>query len=109
MSEHDHTGGATRGRLGIAIGIVSVVLVVEVFGALLSGSVALFADAGHMLSDLTGLVVALVATVLAARPATDTQTFGHRRNEVFAAFLNAAILIGVVVYVAVGPVRSMLR
>jgi cobalt-zinc-cadmium efflux system protein len=105
---HDHAGGANRRRLGVAIGIVSVVLVVETAGALLSGSLALFADAGHMLSDLTGLVVALVATVLAARPATDRQTFGHRRNEVFAAFINAAILLAVVVYVAVEAVSHLL-
>jgi cobalt-zinc-cadmium efflux system protein len=104
---HDHGGGANRRRLGVAIGIVSLVLVVEVVGALLSGSVALFADAGHMLSDLTGLVVALVATVLAARPATDTRTFGNRRNEVFAAFLNAAILLAVVVYVAVEAIQRL--
>jgi cobalt-zinc-cadmium efflux system protein len=106
--DHDHAHAtANRGRLGVAIGIVSVVLVVEVFGAVLSGSIALFADAGHMLSDLTGLVVALVATVLAARPASDTQTFGHRRNEVFAAFLNAAILIAVVVYVTIEAIQRL--
>ncbi|MES2170537.1 MAG: cation diffusion facilitator family transporter [Actinomycetota bacterium] len=105
--EHDHVATANRGRLAVAIGIVSVVFVVEVAGALLSGSIALFADAGHMLSDLTGLVVALVATVLAARPATDRQTFGHRRNEVFAAFVNAAILLAVVVYVAVEAIQRL--
>jgi cobalt-zinc-cadmium efflux system protein len=105
---HDHAAGANRRRLGVAIGIVAFVLVVEVLGALLSGSVALFADAGHMLSDLTGLVVALVATVLAARPATDTRTFGNRRNEVFAAFVNAAILLAVVVYVAVEAIQRLI-
>jgi cobalt-zinc-cadmium efflux system protein len=107
-SPHDHAHStANRGRLGVAIGIVSAVLVIEVIGAVLSGSIALFADAGHMLSDLTGLVVALVATVLAARPASDRQTFGHRRNEVFAAFLNAAILLAVVVYVAVEAIERL--
>ncbi len=108
---HSHThdaGRANRGRLGIAIGIVSTVLVVEVIGGLLSGSIALFADAGHMLSDLTGLVIALVATVMAARPATDKQTFGHRRAEVFAAFLNAAILIAVVVYIVVEAIHRLI-
>ncbi len=104
---HDAAGRTNRGRLGIAIGIVSLVLVVEVVGALLSGSIALFADAGHMLSDLTGLVIALVATVMAARPATDSQTFGHRRAEVFAAFVNAAILIVVVVFVAVEAIGRL--
>jgi cobalt-zinc-cadmium efflux system protein len=107
---HDHgAGAANRRRLGIAIAIVSAVLVVEVLGALLSGSLALFADAGHMLSDLTGLIVALVATVMAARPATDAQTFGHRRTEVFAAFVNAAILIVVVVSVAIEAIRRLVE
>lgn len=108
---HSHThdaGQSNRGRLPIAIAIVSTVLIVEVAGGLLSRSIALFADAGHMLSDLTGLVIALVATVMAARPATDKQTFGHRRAEVFAAFLNAAILIAVVVYIVIEAVQRLL-
>ncbi len=100
-------GRANRSRLGIAIGIVSVVLVVEVIGGLVSGSLALFADAGHMLSDLTGLVVALVATVIAVRPATDAQTFGHRRSEVFAAFINAAILLAVVLFIVAEAVARL--
>ncbi|MCU1514687.1 MAG: cation transporter [Microbacteriaceae bacterium] len=110
MSEHGHDhshGSANRGRLGIAIGIVAVVLVVELVGGLLAGSIALLADAGHMFSDLIGLVVALVATIMAARPATDSQTFGHRRSEVFAAFINSAILIAVVVYVTVEAVGKL--
>jgi cobalt-zinc-cadmium efflux system protein len=106
---HAHDAGqANRGRLGIAIAIVSTVLIVEVVGGLLSQSIALFADAGHMLSDLTGLVIALVATVMAARPATDKQTFGHRRAEVFAAFLNAAILIAVVVYIVIEAIQRLI-
>ncbi|MHB1172581.1 MAG: cation diffusion facilitator family transporter [Lacisediminihabitans sp.] len=107
---HDHGAGlANRSRLLIALAIVSVVLVVEVVGAWLSGSLALLADAGHMLSDLTGLVVALVATLMASRPATDRQTFGSRRVEVFAAFANAAILLAVVVAVAVEAVLRLVE
>lgn len=107
---HSHavdTSQANRGRLRIAIGIVSVVLIIEVVGAIISGSIALFADAGHMLSDLTGLVVALVATIIASRPATDVQSFGHRRAEVFAAFVNASILIVVVVFVTVEAIERL--
>lgn len=101
-------GRANRARLGIAIGIVSVVLIVEAVGGLISGSLALFADAGHMLSDLTGLIVALVATIIALRPATDVQTFGHRRSEVFAAFINGAILLAVVVVITIEAVNRLL-
>ncbi len=91
----------------IAICIVAVVLVVEVVGAVASGSLALLADAGHMLSDLTGLVVALVALGIAARPATDTRTYGNRRVEVFAAVVNGALLLGIVGFVAVEGVRRL--
>ena len=65
-SGHDHGAGANRARLTAAIVIVATVLVVEAVGAFLSGSLSLFADAGHMLSDLIGLIVALVATIVAA-------------------------------------------
>lgn len=109
---HDHSHGAgitDRRRLVIAIAIVAVVLVVEAVGAWLSGSLSLLADAGHMFSDLTGLVIALIATVIAARPASAHRTFGHRRVEVFAAFLNAVILTAVVVYVLVEAVSRFIE
>lgn len=104
---HDHGHSANRNRLLIAIGIVSTVLVVEIVGAWLSGSLALLADAGHMLSDLTGLIVALVATIVAARPATDRQTFGYRRAEVFGALINGLILLVVAVGVAIGAIGRL--
>ncbi len=102
-------GRANRSRLVIAIGIVSVVLVVEIIGSILSGSLALFADAGHMLSDLTGLLVALVATIMAVRPPTDAQTFGLRRAEVFGAMVNGLILLAVVGFIAVEAIARLLE
>ncbi|MFJ3488725.1 cation diffusion facilitator family transporter [Leifsonia aquatica] len=104
---HDHGHSANRNRLLIAIGIVSTVLVVEIVGAWVSSSLALLADAGHMLSDLTGLIVALVATIVAARPATDRQTFGYRRAEVFGALINGLILLVVAVGVAIGAIGRL--
>ena len=104
---HDHTHGTNRNRLLIAIGIVVAVLVVEVVGAWLSGSLSLLADAGHMLSDLAGLVIALMATIVAARPATDRQTFGYRRAEVFGALINGLILVVVAVVVTVGAIGRL--
>ena len=74
--DHAHTSQTNRARLSVAIVVVAVVLVVEIIGAWLTGSLALLADAGHMFSDLAGLIIALTATVVAARPATDRQTFG---------------------------------
>ncbi|HWD62042.1 MAG TPA: cation diffusion facilitator family transporter [Humibacter sp.] len=103
--DHDHAAhGASRRRLIAVIAIVVVVFVLEIAGSALSGSLALLADAGHLLSDLVGLIVALVAATVAARPATDRQTFGFQRVEVFGAMVNSLILIGVAVSVAVGAV-----
>ena len=106
---HDHARQAAgnRRRLGIAIAIVASVLVVEVLGAWLSGSLALLADAGHMLSDLIGLVIALVAAFVAARPATDRQTYGYQRVEVFAALINGVILLVVAASVTVEAVGRL--
>lgn len=98
---HDHGHStANRTRLLIAIAIIGTVLVVEVVGAIISGSLALLADAGHMLSDLIGLIIALVAVIIAARPATDRQTYGYQRVEVFAALINGVILLVVAGFVA---------
>ena len=106
---HDHASGVTnRARLVVAICIVAVFLVVEVLGAVLSGSLALLADAGHMASDLLGLIVALVAILIAARPATDRQTYGYQRAEVFGALFNGLLLSAVAIFVAVEGVQRLL-
>ncbi len=107
--DHDHARHANRTRLGIAIAIVASVLVLEVVGAWISGSLALLADAGHMLSDLIGLIIALVAVVVAGRPATDRQTYGYQRVEVFAALLNSVILLVIAASVTVEAVGRLLR
>lgn len=105
---HDHGHGAsTRARLSIAFGIVATVLVLEVVGAWLSGSLALLADAGHMASDAIGLLVALIASVWATRPATDRHTFGFRRVEVLAALVNGVLLSVVAVVVAIEAVSRL--
>lgn len=112
---HDHAGsahrkaGGTRTRLAIALAIVAAVLVAEVVGAMLSGSLALLADAGHMSSDAIGLVVALIASTVAARPATDRHTFGFQRVEVLGALVNGLLLTAVAVFVAVEGVQRLLR
>ncbi|MFT7710034.1 cation diffusion facilitator family transporter [Clavibacter tessellarius] len=106
---HDHGAATTdRRRLVVALLITAAVLVVEVVGALVSGSLALLADAGHMTSDLLGLGIALVATLVAARPATDRHTFGFQRGEVLGALVNGLMLSVVAVYVAVQGVQRLL-
>ncbi|MBM7830086.1 cobalt-zinc-cadmium efflux system protein [Agromyces cerinus] len=106
--DHDHAATANRTRLWIAIAIIGAFLVVQVIGAAFSGSLALLADAGHMASDLIGLVVALVAAFVAARPATDRQTYGYRRAEVFGALVNGVILVVVAVSVAISAVGRLM-
>lgn len=68
-------------------------MVVQIIGALLTGSLALLADAAHMFTDASALVIALIASAVAARPADDRRTFGYQRAEVFGALINAIILI----------------
>ena len=84
-------------------------MIVQVVGAILSGSLALFADAAHMFTDAAALVIALVASVVAARPANDRRTFGYQRAEVFGALANGIILIVLSVWVAVEGVQRLLN
>ncbi|MWB99056.1 cation diffusion facilitator family transporter [Agromyces seonyuensis] len=109
--DHDHAPSAStagnRRRIAIALGIIGVFLVVQVAGAIVSGSLALLADAGHMAGDLVGLVVALCAAAIAARPATDRQTYGYRRVEVLGALVNGILLLVVAVTVAIGAIGRL--
>ena len=105
---HDHGhGSSNRTRLSVAIAIIATFLVVEVVGAWISGSLALLADAGHMVSDLLGLVIALVALGIASRPATDRQTFGYQRAEVLGALLNGLLLTGIAVFIAIEAIGRL--
>ena len=96
-----------RRRLLLVLVITTTVLVVEIVGAALSGSLALLADAGHMLTDAAGLLIALLAAHLTTRPATATRTWGYQRAEVLAASLQAAVLLAVGVFVLVEGVRRL--
>jgi cobalt-zinc-cadmium efflux system protein len=98
---------AYRGRLGLVLAITGAVFVAEVIGGLLSGSLALLADAGHMLTDATGLVLALVGAGLATRSASGRRTYGMQRAEVLAALSNALLLVGVAVWVAIQAVDRL--
>lgn len=105
---HAHRATANRTRIWVAIAIIGAFLVVQVVGGILTGSLALLADAGHMASDLIGLIVALVAAMVAARPATDRQTYGYRRAEVLGALVNGVILLVVAVSVAISAVGRLM-
>jgi cobalt-zinc-cadmium efflux system protein len=105
---HGHRAGAAsadqRRRLTGALVLTAVVMVAEVVGAVLSGSLALGADAGHMFTDVAAIGIALTAMTIAQRRTTARSTFGLYRLEIFAAALNAVVLLAVagwVVWIAV--------
>ena len=89
---HGH-GTASRAALTTVLGLTVVLTAVEVAGGLLAGSLALLADAGHMLSDSFAIGLALVAVTLARRPSTPRRSFGFRRAEILAAFVNGLTLV----------------
>ena len=97
--DHDHSAELrkiSRRRLWVALAIILTFLIVEVIGGLFTGSLALLADAGHMLTDALALALAIFVAHLAQRPATPERTFGYLRAEVIGAFANGAMLILVV-------------
>ncbi|BBH69289.1 cation transporter [Actinoplanes sp. OR16] len=110
---HDHgTPTATGRHRGVLIGALCVSLIVfavEVVGALITGSLALLADAGHVLADAGGVALALGATLLAARPASGRHTFGWARAEILAAAINGLVLAGMGVYVFVEGIRRLIE
>lgn len=90
-----------RSRLVVVLALTLTVLVVQLVGSVLSNSLALLADAGHMLTDAAGVGLALLAITLANRPASPRRTFGYYRLEILAALANAVLLIGVALWVLV--------
>src|SRR3954452_11055012 len=112
--EHGHAHGrpltsaaAHRGRMAVVLGLTLLVLVAEIVGAVLSGSLALLADAGHMATDALGIGLALGAVSLAQRPARGRRTFGWQRAEILAAVANGLLLLGVAIYVLVEAIRRI--
>ncbi len=94
---HDPTGG--KRALKLTLALTTAFLVVEVVGGLVSGSLALLADAGHMLSDSLSLSVALFAAWLAGRAGGPTRTFGYRRAEILAALFNGVTLVAISIWI----------
>jgi cobalt-zinc-cadmium efflux system protein len=102
--EHDHgtnTRGGSLRALAVVLALTAGFTVVEIVGGLLTGSLALLADAGHMLSDNLSLGLALFAAWLATRPATPEKSFGYRRAEILAALANGMTLVAISIWVFV--------
>lgn len=98
---HSHPSNAQQTKtLGLVLALTAVFTVVEAVGGWLSNSLALLADAGHMLGDLAALGLALVAAWSARRPPDPARTYGYHRAEILAALFNAVALILIAVFVA---------
>ena len=101
-------GRASARRMVLSLGVTFGIMIAEVVGGWLSGSLALISDAGHMLTDAAALVLALVGIQLSLRPADEKRTYGYRRAEVLAAQINVAALFGLtgwILYEAVQRLR----
>jgi cobalt-zinc-cadmium efflux system protein len=97
----------TRRRLGLALGITAAVMVAEAVGGWLAGSLALLADAGHMLADAAALGLALFAARVAQQPATAERSFGLLRLEILAALVNGALLLAIAVGIGIEAWRRI--
>jgi cobalt-zinc-cadmium efflux system protein len=107
---HDHGLTATgrhRGTLAAVLGITVAIAVGEVAGAVVSGSLVLLADAGHMAADAAGVGLSLLAAYFAGKPATDRRTFGYARLEILAATANALLLLGMAAFIMVAAARRL--
>lgn len=109
---HDHAPAGTaaasqRGRLTLVFAITVTVLVAEVVGGLLSGSLVLLADAAHMGADAAGIGLSLLAVIWAGRPATSKRSFGYQRAEIIAAVANAVVLLGLGAFLVVEAIRRL--
>ena len=96
---HSHAADASVRSLRIALVLTALLLVVEVIGGLLSNSIALLADAGHMLTDVAALALALFVAWFSKQPGTPQKTYGYLRWEILAAFLNGATLLLISVWI----------
>lgn len=96
---HASAAGSHRRTLVAVFLITLAIFVVQLVGGIVSGSLALVADAGHNFTDVAGIGLALLAISFAARPATDGRTFGYLRLEILAAVVNAVFLFAVAAYV----------
>lgn len=105
--DHDHTSGNMK-RVMIALVLTGVFMVVEVIGGILSGSLALLADAGHMLTDTIALGLAAVAFSVSKRPGDRKLTYGYQRFQILAAFVNGLSLLVIVGWILFEAVQRFI-
>ena len=106
--DHEHSHSNSRGRLAFAFALTCLMLVVEALGGWWSGSLALLADAAHMLVDAGALALAWAAAVYALKPADARRSFGYARMEVLAGFVNALVQLLLVAGIVYEAIRRLL-
>ncbi|HEX3727209.1 MAG TPA: cation diffusion facilitator family transporter, partial [Pirellulales bacterium] len=107
-AHHDHGHRAkNRARLAWTLALTLIYMVAEIAGGYLSGSLALLADAGHMLSDAAALALSLFAAWISLRPPTPQLSYGYYRAEILAALANGATLIAISLFVFVEAIGRL--
>jgi cobalt-zinc-cadmium efflux system protein len=107
-SQHGATARAKeRPLLLAALALTALFAVVEAVGGWWAGSLALLSDAGHMVTDVAALSIAVIAERLARRPPTHRASYGYARAEVLAAFINALLMLGAIVWIAIEAARRL--
>jgi len=104
---HAHDDGGNARRLVVVLVLTALYMLAEAIGGWFSHSLALIADAGHMLSDVAALGLSLFAVWISRRPPTPTRSYGYHRTEILAALANAATLIGISVWVCIEAYRRL--
>jgi len=114
-ASHGHHGasltaaGRNRGRLLLVLAVSLVIMIVEIIGGEFAHSLALFADAGHVATDVAGIGLSLLGIWFAGRPSNDARTFGLQRAEIFAAVINAVLLFGVGIVIIVESIVRLVH
>ncbi|MEN8138029.1 MAG: cation diffusion facilitator family transporter, partial [Bacteroidota bacterium] len=105
-AHHHHNHGDLKGwKIGVSIILNVIITIAQVIGGFISGSIALMTDALHNFSDVISLLISYIANRLTAKESTITKTYGYKRAEIFAAFINSATLIGVAVFLIIEAVK----
>lgn len=102
MEGHAHLSGMrneSKSKMLMVLGLTSLYMVIEVIAAYYTHSLALMADAGHMLSDVGSILLALLAFWFSARPATPGKTYGYYRSEILAGLINGVLLVGISLFI----------
>ena len=110
MHESDNHDHKVSGKnLGLAILLNAGITIAEAVGGIISGSIALLSDAAHNLSDVISLIISFFANRLSQRKATERETFGFKRSEILAAFINSATLIIISVVIIIEAIRRLMN